>query len=161
MASSTKSASATKHSVPKNLEGTLDCKQGAIRAVRYNVDGNYCLTGELGPVHMVKKGHKYVTFLQINVHRVMILSQKLGKFIWRWDIYLIKRVIYLTRRDIYFEKGHNFVKKNRGRNFDHVYEPLMKLILVKSKLPPTPKDFYNFRASKGSEVHEVRQIRRL
>ncbi|XP_044741162.1 WD repeat domain-containing protein 83 [Chrysoperla carnea] len=23
---------------------TIDCKQGAIRAVRYNVDGNYCLT---------------------------------------------------------------------------------------------------------------------
>ena len=32
----------------------------------------------LGPVHMVKKGHKYVTLLQINVPRVMILSQKLG-----------------------------------------------------------------------------------
>ena len=33
----------------------------------------------IGPVHMVKKGHKYVTFLQINVRRVMILSQKLKK----------------------------------------------------------------------------------
>ena len=32
----------------------------------------------LGPVHMVKKGHKYVTLLQINVPRVMILSQNLG-----------------------------------------------------------------------------------
>ena len=30
---------------------------------------------------MVKKGHKYVTLLQINVPRVMILSQKLGTFI--------------------------------------------------------------------------------
>lgn len=29
-----------------NLEvkKTFDCNQGAIRAVRYNVDGNYCLT---------------------------------------------------------------------------------------------------------------------
>ena len=30
---------------------------------------------------MVKNGHKYVTHLQINVPRVMILSQKLEKFI--------------------------------------------------------------------------------
>ena len=29
---------------------------------------------------MVKKGHKYVTLFQINVPRVMILSQKLGTF---------------------------------------------------------------------------------
>ena len=71
---------------------------------------------------MVKKGHKYVTLLQINVPRVMILSQKLGKFIWQGDIYLTVRDIYLrwrviyltgrdiylTGRDIYFEKGHNF-----------------------------------------------------
>ena len=62
----------------------------------------------LRAVHMVKKGHKYVTLLQINVPRVMILSQKLGTFIWQgdifltvMDIYLRFRVIYLTRRDIY------------------------------------------------------------
>ena len=30
---------------------------------------------------MVKKGHKYVTLLQINVPRAVILSQKPGKFI--------------------------------------------------------------------------------
>ena len=30
--------------VPTALAKTLDCKQGAVRAVRYNVDGNYCLT---------------------------------------------------------------------------------------------------------------------
>ena len=29
---------------------------------------------------MVKKGHKYVTLLQINVPRVLILPQKLGIF---------------------------------------------------------------------------------
>ena len=34
----------------------------------------------LGPVHIVKKGLKYVTLLQINVPRFKILSQKLGKF---------------------------------------------------------------------------------
>ena len=30
---------------------------------------------------MVKKGHKYVTLLQMNDPRVMILHQKLGEFI--------------------------------------------------------------------------------
>ena len=44
---------------------------------------------------MVKMGHKYVTLLQMNVPRVMILSQKLGKFIGQGHI-------YLTERDIYF-----------------------------------------------------------
>jgi mitogen-activated protein kinase organizer 1 len=29
---------------PTRLAATLDCKQGAVRAVRYNVDGNYCIT---------------------------------------------------------------------------------------------------------------------
>ena len=79
----------------------------------------------VGPVHMVQRGHKYVTLSQINVPTVMILSQKLGKLILQGDIYLTVRdiylrwrVIYLTGRDIYltgreiyFEKGHNFVKK--------------------------------------------------
>ena len=79
---------------------------------------------------MVKKEHKYVTLLQVNVPRVMSLSQKLGKFIWQGEIYLTVRDIYLTVRDIYltvrdiylrwrviywtgrdifFEKGQNFV----------------------------------------------------
>ena len=55
----------------------------------------------LGPVHMVKKGHKFVTFLQINVPRVIILSQKLRKFIWPGDIYLTVKDIYLRWRVIY------------------------------------------------------------
>ena len=65
---------------------------------------------------MVKKGHKYVTLLQINVPRVMILPQILRNLFLLGDIYLTVRDIYLrggdiylTRRDIYFEKGHNFV----------------------------------------------------
>lgn len=33
-----------KKAIPTVLADTLDCKQGAVRAVRYNVDGNYCLT---------------------------------------------------------------------------------------------------------------------
>ncbi|KAH0629643.1 hypothetical protein JD844_011872 [Phrynosoma platyrhinos] len=33
-----------KPELPKKLFGTLECKQGAVRAVRFNVDGNYCLT---------------------------------------------------------------------------------------------------------------------
>ena len=89
---------------------------------------------------MVKKGHKYVTLLQTNVPRVMILSQELGIFIWKGDIYLtVKdiylrwRVMYLTGkdiymigRDIYFEKGHNSVT-----NFDHVYKPLGSVYMSK------------------------------
>ncbi|XP_076800912.1 WD repeat domain-containing protein 83-like [Clavelina lepadiformis] len=30
--------------LPEQLVYTIDCKQGAVRAVRYNFDGNYCLT---------------------------------------------------------------------------------------------------------------------
>ena len=30
--------------VPSSCAGTLDCNQGAVRAVRWNVDGNYMLT---------------------------------------------------------------------------------------------------------------------
>ncbi len=27
-----------------NLEAKIDCQQGAVRAVRFNKDGNYCIT---------------------------------------------------------------------------------------------------------------------
>ena len=30
--------------VKMKLEGSIDCLQGAVRAVRYNVDGDYILT---------------------------------------------------------------------------------------------------------------------
>ncbi|EMP37226.1 WD repeat domain-containing protein 83 [Chelonia mydas] len=33
-----------KPELPKKLVQNLECKQGAVRAVRFNVDGNYCLT---------------------------------------------------------------------------------------------------------------------
>ncbi|KAK1154036.1 WD repeat domain-containing protein 83-like [Acipenser oxyrinchus oxyrinchus] len=33
-----------KQELPRKLLRSLDCKQGAVRAVRFNVDGNYCLT---------------------------------------------------------------------------------------------------------------------
>ncbi|XP_067416594.1 WD repeat domain-containing protein 83 isoform X2 [Emydura macquarii macquarii] len=33
-----------KPDLPKKLLQNLECKQGAVRAVRFNVDGNYCLT---------------------------------------------------------------------------------------------------------------------
>ena len=74
---------------------------------------------------MVKKGNKFVTLLHINVPRVMILYQKpLETYLTREHLFdrkgklfemeghLLDRYvwgIYLTRRDIYFEKGHNFV----------------------------------------------------
>ena len=73
---------------------------------------------------MLKGGHKYVTLLQINVPRVMILSQKLGNFFCSGEIYLTVRDISLTGRDIsltgrdiYYEKGHNFDKNTRGTKF--------------------------------------------
>uniref|UniRef100_T1J599 WD repeat domain-containing protein 83 n=1 Tax=Strigamia maritima TaxID=126957 RepID=T1J599_STRMM len=31
-------------SLPIHLNRTIECKQGAVRAVRFNVDGNYCIT---------------------------------------------------------------------------------------------------------------------
>ena len=62
----------------------------------------------LGAVHMDIKGHKYVTFLQINVPWVMILLQKLGKFIWQGDIYLTVRGIYLRWRSFIWDGGHLF-----------------------------------------------------
>ena len=46
------------------------------------------------PVHMDKMGHKYLTLWQINVPRVMILSQNLGylfdngTFIWQWGTFI-------------------------------------------------------------------------
>ena len=63
----------------------------------------------LGPVHMVKKGHKYVTLLQINVPRVMILPQKLsfdkgtfiwdgGSFIWQWGTFIWQEGTFIFRR---------------------------------------------------------------
>ncbi|XP_007667527.1 WD repeat domain-containing protein 83 isoform X2 [Ornithorhynchus anatinus] len=33
-----------KPELPRKLLRTLECKQGAVRAVRFNADGNYCLT---------------------------------------------------------------------------------------------------------------------
>ncbi|PVD23115.1 hypothetical protein C0Q70_16378 [Pomacea canaliculata] len=33
-----------KHKIPDHKEHVLDCKQGAVRAVRFSADSNYCLT---------------------------------------------------------------------------------------------------------------------
>ena len=33
-----------KKNLPDKLSATIDCKQGAVRAVRFNVDGNYAIT---------------------------------------------------------------------------------------------------------------------
>ena len=30
--------------LPTKLVNTVECKQGAVRAVRFNTDGNYCIT---------------------------------------------------------------------------------------------------------------------
>ena len=61
---------------------------------------------------MVKYGHKYVTLLQINVPRVMILSQKLKT-----------REIYLSRGHLFDSEGHLF--EMEGHLFDskgHILE---------------------------------------
>lgn len=34
----------TDTALPTKIVASIDCKQGAVRAVRFNVDGNYCLT---------------------------------------------------------------------------------------------------------------------
>lgn len=37
-------SAATTHVLPQHLVSRLECKQGAVRAVRFNVDGQYCIT---------------------------------------------------------------------------------------------------------------------
>ena len=87
---------------------------------------------------MVKKGHKYVTLLQINVPRVMILSQK------PCNIYLTRGHLFDSGGHLFEMEGHLFDKEGHvfdgkghifwegsqfcfkllgGQNFDHVYEP--------------------------------------
>ena len=88
---------------------------------------------------MVKKGHKYVTLSQINVPRVMIMSQKLGKFIWHMGTFIGQWGTFRYGGSIIWDEmeGHLFDKKGHlfwegsqfwckllgGRNVDHVYEP--------------------------------------
>ena len=59
----------------------------------------------LGPVHMVKNQHKYVTLLQINVPMVMIVSPKLGMFIWQGDIYLTVRAFFWDEGPFIWQGG--------------------------------------------------------
>ena len=73
---------------------------------------------------MVKKGHKYVTLLQ------MILYQKLGKFVWQGDIYLTMRDIYLRLGVIYLT-GRD-IKLLGGQNVYHVYYPLSLKTLMQA-----------------------------
>ena len=87
---------------------------------------------------MVKKAHKNVTLLQINVPRVMILSQKLGKFIWprghlfdsEGHLFEMAGHLFDSEGHLSDRKGHLFWKESPfcykflgGRNFDSVYEP--------------------------------------
>ena len=57
---------------------------------------------------MVKKGHKYVTLLEINVPGVMILSQKLGNFIWQGDIFW-QRGTFIWDVRSFIWKGGTFI----------------------------------------------------
>ena len=68
----------------------------------------------LGPVHMVKKGHKYVTLWQINVPtRVMVLSQKLGYFIDKGTFHLLdsERHFVWDGGSFIWQGGHLFDRK--------------------------------------------------
>ena len=82
---------------------------------------------------MVKKGHKYVTLLQINVPKVMILSKKLVKNILRrGHLFEMEGHLFDKEGHLFDGKGHLFWEASQfcykllgGRNFDHVYEPLL------------------------------------
>lgn len=61
------------------LKKSFDCNQGAIRAVRYNVDGNYCLT--CGSDRKVKlfnpKTGEFFNRFQKNFSQIFFLFQVL------------------------------------------------------------------------------------
>ena len=60
------------------------------------------MTTTYGTVHMVKKGHKYMTLLQINVPSVMILSQKLG------NLFDLEGHLFYLEGHLFDRKGHLF-----------------------------------------------------
>ena len=84
--------------LPTKLIKTIDCKQGAVRAVRFNVDGNYCLT--CGSDKSVKlwnptrglllkayTGHGYeVLDAKSSVDNAQIASCGLDKMVILWDV---------------------------------------------------------------------------
>lgn len=84
--------------VVEKLVGSYDCKQGAVRAVRFNVDGNYCLTcgadksvklwnPHLGTMIKSYTGHGYeVLDAHSAVDNAQFCSCSLDKAVLLWDV---------------------------------------------------------------------------
>ena len=75
---------------------------------------------------MVKKGHKYVTLLQINVPRVMNMSQKICLtrghiFDSEGHLFEMEGHLFDRKGHLFDRKGHLFERKGlsllKGRNF--------------------------------------------
>lgn len=81
-----------------NLVGCFECKQGAVRAVRFNADGNYCMTcgsdktirlwnPHKGTLIKVYSGHGYeVLDAQSSCDSSQICSCSLDKSVFLWDV---------------------------------------------------------------------------
>ena len=64
----------------------------------------------LGPVHMIKQGNKYVTHLQINVSRVMILSKK-HLFDSEGHVFEMVGHLFYRERHLFDRKGRAYFEK--------------------------------------------------
>lgn len=85
-------------SLPNVLVNKLNCKQGAVRAVRFNVDGNYCLTAGAdksvklwnpykGVTLQTYMGHGYeVLDIQSSCDSAYIASGGMDKSVFYWDV---------------------------------------------------------------------------
>jgi mitogen-activated protein kinase organizer 1 len=84
--------------VVEKLVGCFECKQGAVRAVRFNADGNYCMTcgsdktiklwnPHKGNIIKVYSGHGYeVLDAQSSCDSSQICSCSLDKTVLLWDV---------------------------------------------------------------------------
>jgi len=84
--------------VPKVKTGEIDCKQGAVRAVRFSVDGNYCITAgqdkslklwnpNRGSLLKTYSGHGYeVLDAMGSCDNSQLVSCGLDKLVMLWDV---------------------------------------------------------------------------
>ncbi|XP_038626668.1 WD repeat domain-containing protein 83 isoform X1 [Tachyglossus aculeatus] len=63
-----------KPELPRKLLRTLECRQGAVRAVRFNVDGNYCLTCGTDKSLKLWNPHKGTLLKTYNGHGYEVLD---------------------------------------------------------------------------------------